>query len=181
MNVQQKLQTIRILWFALFSSTLMFIVVRFVVPPASVTPEPLMLPISGMAALTVLVVSVILPRRFLELGMRSRKVEIIEADDPKASSDVIPGGEGPKRRVFADRNAALAAAFPVYQTPFILGMALSESIALFGFALWHVGFGLYEGLPFFVVAWISMAFRFPSLEKLVTAMERAHGAVMPPG
>jgi hypothetical protein len=181
MTFESRLRTVRILWFALFSTTVLFFAMGFLLPPASPKPEPIMLPIFGFVALTSAVMSVVLPRKFQDQAFRTRKVEIVEAADPTAASDVIPGGEGPKRRVFKDRNAAIGAAFPVYQAPFILGMALCESVALFGFALGHLGFGVLERLPFFVVAWIGMLPRFPTLEKIIAGMERAHGAVMPPG
>lgn len=166
---------------AIFGSTVLFIVIRFVVPIEPVKPEPLLLPMIGFFALTSLVMSFFLPWKLGNLARRAQKLEIIESADPNASSDVIPGAAGPKRRVFADPKKAMGAAFMTYQTPFILGMALSESVALCGLILWMSGFGFAEGMPFVVVAWISMALRFPTLDKVIVPFERAHDATLPRG
>jgi hypothetical protein len=179
--LSQRLQVPRILWFAIFGSTLIFIVLRFVIPMEPVKAEPMMLPLLGLCALSSLVMSFFLPARLGNQARRAQKLEIVESADPNATSDVIPGSAGPKRRVFADPKKAIGAAFMTYQSPFILGMALSESVALSGLVLWFLGFGLAEGLPFFVLAWISMALRFPTLDKVIVPFERAHDAVIPRG
>lgn len=177
--MNQRLQVPRILWFAIFTSTILFLVVRFVVPIDPVEAPPFLLPVMGMVALSCLVMSFVLPAKLGEPARRARKLAIVDADDPNATSDVIPGGAGPKRRVFANPQMAIGAAFATYQTPFILGMALSETVAIAGFILWFQGFGLAEGIPFFVLAWISMALRFPTLDKVLIPFERAHDAVIP--
>lgn len=175
----QRLQVPRILWFAIFMSTIMFLAVRFLVPMEPAKPDAIVLPVMGLVALTSLAMSFLLPKTLGDQARRARKLEIVEAAEPGSGSDVFPTGAGPKRRVFADPKAAIGAAFMTFQTPFILGMALSESVAVCGFILWFVGYGLAEGLPFFVLAWISMALRFPTLDKVIVPFERAHDAVIP--
>lgn len=50
---------------------------------------------------------------------------------------------------------------PFYITPFILGMALTESVALFGFILGFFNFAPTMYMPFFALAWIGFVLRFP--------------------
>ena len=50
---------------------------------------------------------------------------------------------------------------PVIHTAFILGMALTESVALFGFVLGFQNFATTIYVPFFAVAWIVFVLRFP--------------------
>lgn len=162
-------------------STIVLVVIRFVVPMEPAKAEPILLPVLGAVGLFSLVLSFVFPKKMGDAARRAQKLEIVEAADASSGSDVIPTGAGPKRRVFADPKAATGAAFMTYQTPFIMGMALSESVALSGFMLWQLGFGLAEGMPFFVLAWISMALRFPTLDKVLVPFERAHDAVIPRG
>jgi len=48
-----------------------------------------------------------------------------------------------------------------YATPFILGLALTEATALFGFVLGFLGFAAPFFVPLFVLAWIGFLLRFP--------------------
>jgi hypothetical protein len=181
MTPSQRLQTPRILWFAMFATTFLFIGFRFVLPTQPVEAQPFILPVLGLVAMTCLVMSFVMPNVTGRQARLSHKLAVVEAADPNATSDVIPGASGPTRRVFADRAKATKVAFATYQTGLILGMALSESVAICGMMLWFMGFGLAEGLPFFVLAWISMGLRFPTLEKVFVPLERAYDAVIPRG
>jgi hypothetical protein len=67
----------------------------------------------------------------------------------------------------------------LYQTTFILKMAMAEAVALFGFVLHFVGFPLAYALPFFVVCWALMIARFPTLEKAIAPLEQATGVHIP--
>jgi hypothetical protein len=48
-----------------------------------------------------------------------------------------------------------------FQTAAILGLALTEAVALFGFVLGYLGFAPIMFMPFFVVAWLIFILRFP--------------------
>ncbi|MGZ3424801.1 MAG: hypothetical protein ACXWUG_05275 [Polyangiales bacterium] len=65
----------------------------------------------------------------------------------------------PRTTLRAKREARRPAV--MFQTAAILGLAMTEAIALFGLVLGFQGFDLPVFLPFFVVAWLVFALRFP--------------------
>jgi len=176
--MQQRLMTARILWGALFASTVMFLVVLQVAKNPHPEPIPLMAPMLGLVALGIAVVSFLLPSYQLKTVLTRSNVVVTEEADPTASG-IIPYRDAPKRRVFAKPEQALATAFMAYQTPLILGCALSESIALFGFVLGYLGHPPLVYLPFFVLAWGLLAVRFPTLARVRRPLEKAKDAVFP--
>ncbi|MBK7583106.1 MAG: hypothetical protein IPI67_23270 [Myxococcales bacterium] len=176
--MQQRLMTPRILWAAMLFSTVVFLFIVFTVKNPETNPIPLMPPALGFVALVVAAVSVILPAHQQRNALAQNKLELAEAADPNASS-IIPDRDAPKRRVFANAKAAEKAAFMAYQTGLILGCALSESVALFGFVLGFQGHPPQFFLPFFVVSWILFAVRFPTLDRVLVPLEKATGAVLP--
>jgi hypothetical protein len=103
------------------------------------------------------------------------------ADPNRQASDVLPFRETTTvmRKVAKDPKAARQRALMIYQTAFILKMALAESIALYGFILHFLGFPLTVALPFFGVCWILMLVRFPTLEKAIAPLEQALGIHIP--
>lgn len=177
--MQARLRTPRILFGAMFGATVMFLVVLFVVErPESRPLDPMFPPMFAVVALAVLATSFILPAKQLAVAFKSRDLPVAEEADPEAS-DVIPYRDAPKRRVFANPKQAAARAFALYNTRFILEMALSESVALFGFVLGFLGHPLVVFLPFFVVSWVAMALRFPTPKKIFGPLERAFDARLP--
>src|SRR5438270_2782162 len=64
----------------------------------------------------------------------------------------------------------------LYNTAFLLGMALTESVALFGFVLAFQSFAPMIYLPFFVVAWIGFILRFPRDTHPIGFLGPAYGA-----
>jgi hypothetical protein len=179
------LQTARIIWAALLTSTVIFFVALLVTrPPIESPPEPSMLPILGVVAAVVAVVSFVLPAHLSRQALAAAKIETREetvADPSRADSDVLPYREAPTvtRRVPVDPGVAVRRALALHQTPLILGLALSESIALFGVVLGLVGFELPLVVPFFVLSWISIAARYPTLERAVRPLEQAQGLHIP--
>lgn len=176
--MQQRLMTARILWGALLASTVMFLVVlQFAKNP---DPEliPLMPPLLGLVALGVAVVSVALPSYQVKTVLGKSDVAVTEEADPNASG-IIPYRDAPKRRVFARPEQAEITAFMAYQPALILGCALSESVALFGFVLGFLGHSPAIYLPFFAVAWGLFAIRFPTRARVRAPLEKAKDAVFP--
>lgn len=173
-----RLLTPRILWGALLASTVLFLVVLLLQPHAPSQPMPILPPALGVMALGLAVFSFVLPMQQQRATLQRAKVEVTDAPDPNASG-IIPYRDAPKRRVFADPAAAETAAFVAYQTPLILGCALSEAIATFGFVLGFLGHPPAVFLPFFVLSWILIAVRFPTLARVRGPLERAKGAVFP--
>ncbi|MBK8996524.1 MAG: hypothetical protein IPM35_12355 [Myxococcales bacterium] len=173
-----RLVTPRILWGALLASTVLFLAVLFFVPHEHAAPMPILPPALGVVAIGLGIFSFVLPMQQQRTVLQQAKVEITEAPDPNASG-VIPYRDAPKRRVFADPKAAENKAFACYQTPLILGCALSEAIAIFGFMLGFLGHPPALFLPFFVASWVLIAVRFPTLARVRGPLEKAKGAVFP--
>lgn len=173
-----ELRTPRILWGALLFSTVLYLVVLFMVHPPHQELQPLYPPLFGLLSLGIAVVSFVLPAQGYKQTVLRQKPEIAEEADQQGS-DIIPYRDAPKRRVFASPTDARRMARIAYQTPFILGMALSEAIALFGFVLGFLGHPLPYFIPFFVFAWVLMLVRFPTEKAVYGRYEQAMGASFP--
>ena len=127
----------RILWAALFVSTLLYLAV---IELTTVEGEPnwqgLLLPLA-VAAVTTAGASLVAPR--ILLRQRSSKS--------------------------TDESSSTRAA-GAYLNSLILSMALAEAVAILGFVLGLRGAPVTVVMPFFVVTWILMLLRFPTQEKL---------------
>ncbi len=168
---------VRILWGGILMFTFAFLVIRLIVPAAT-QAQPVLLPVLGVVALSLAIVSVVLPARTYQVAVAARKKLPLREVSDTSGSDVIPAGFGPMKSVFVDPDAAIGAAFATFQTPFILGLALSEAVSICGFVLGQLGFGPLEYLPFFVVSWVLIGMRFPTVDKVLGPFERAQGAVI---
>lgn len=174
-----RLQIPRTLFVALFTATIVLLVVLLTVKlPDSGPQSPMLPPVLALVSLGVLAVSFVLPARQLAMGLAGSNLAITEEPDPGAS-EVIPYRDAPKRRVFADPQRAVARAFGLYVPKFILEMALSEAVALFGFVVGYLGHPPIMFLPFFALSWLAMAARFPTLGKVIGPLERAFDARLP--
>lgn len=127
----------RILWAALFISTLLYLAV---IELTTVEGEPnwqgLLLPLAVAAAMTA-GASLVAPR--ILLRQRSSKS--------------------------TDESSSTRAA-GAYLNSLILSMALAEAVAILGFVLGLRGAPVTVVMPFFVVTWILMLLRFPTQEEL---------------
>jgi F0F1-type ATP synthase membrane subunit c/vacuolar-type H+-ATPase subunit K len=122
----QVLRTMRILWAAIFGSTLALIAVLQQVHVTAQPANPMMPIVFAIVALGCIGVGVMLPLTTLRAA--------------RAQNRLRPA---------------------MYQTAAILGLALTESVALFGFVLAFLGFSPASYMPFFGVAWIIFVLRFP--------------------
>lgn len=170
------MKILRILWGALFASTFVYLIVLFVVPPQASEPPELSLVIGmAVAAVGTAVTSLVVPRVAHAQALARHRLEVIERADTGAS-DILPYRDAPKRRVFADPKAAESLAFATFNAPFLLSLAMAEATALVGFVLAFLGLPLPRALPFFGVAWVLMAVRFPTLRQVIGPVERFYGA-----
>lgn len=167
--MQQKL----VLWVALFASTIAYGVVLRVVAPPAAPASPMLLYALGAAALGSAVASIVLSRMTFRAALSRLSPQIREEPD---TSQVQFRDKVPMRRLFADGARARADAMRVHTTPFIIGMALAESVALYGFVLGFLGFPLVNVIPFFVACWALMIFHFPRTRAIEAAIETAHDA-----
>jgi hypothetical protein len=179
-----QLQVPRILWGAIFASVVMLLGMVLILKPAPLEPpEPVLFFALSAVAVAVLVASFVVPPLGIRQAVLRAKLEVTQETvvDPARGSDVLPYRETATvtRKVAAKPKQARASALVAYQTSLILGMALSEAVALLGFMLHFLGFPLPWVLPFFLASWVSMALRFPTVEKVLGPFERAAGMHIP--
>ena len=170
----------RILWFALFAATFMYMGVAYGVLPKTMNApqEPLMAPVFAGLSLVIAVMSFLVPRMTYKQAVQAASVKITE----ELASSAFPNRYReamPKRAVFAEPVAAAGLAFACFQTPFILSIALSEAIALFGLVLSQLGFDMMVSLPFFLAGAALVAIRFPQQSTVLGMFEKARGASFP--
>jgi hypothetical protein len=173
------MQTLRILWAAILSSTLAFagLLIAGVGDDVSEPPPVLLALASAVMAITIAVMSFLLPRQVHVRTLRAKNLAVVEEADPSSAFSNYRGSLG-KRKVFADPASARSTAIRLAQTPMILALALSESIALFGFVLGFLRFPLLMVAPFFALSWTLILLRFPTDKAAVAALERTYGATL---
>ena len=176
--VSNLLQTPRILWFSFLNATVIMAVVAFIAKPDVQEPPALMLPILAGVALVSALLSIFMPRSQHRAALQRVQLRITEEIEP-GGSDVLPYREQPKRRVFADPKDAERRAVRLFNTPFVLAMAFSESIATLGLALAMMGYPPTQAVPFFGVSALLVAVRFPTRNKVLRPLEKAQNAVFP--
>ena len=163
----------RLLWLALVASTLAYLGVLLTLPGRPTPDAPMLLPVLCLVGLSTTVVSV-LTSRFLCRSAFSRATPEIRKE-PDASQ-VQYRDQIPMRPVFADPEAARRTAARLHRTSLIVGMALAEAIALFGFVLGFRGFGMANVIPFFVACWALMVWHFPRASVIEREFESVHRA-----
>ena len=181
MRSHPALMTVRILWFALLVSVFIYMGIAYGVfaGKAVVPQEPLMPPVFAALSLVIAVMSFVMPKFIYRQAAASVNVkiedEVVASAFPKRYRESMP-----KQHVFADPRDAMSKAFACYMSPFIISVALSEAIALFGLVLAQLGFDMKTSLPFFIVGAALVAVRFPQQETVVTMFENVKGAAFPP-
>lgn len=172
------MQTARMLWMSLTVSVLLLGVVAFVAPPQDNAPQMPMLVIFAVVAVGEAIASFIVPANMMRTGFKTLEVETTE--EPVANDDSAMFRTEPRmQKVIKNPKKALRVARARYQTPLILGLALSEAVAINGVILSQLGFSMAVFLPFLVVGLVLVAIRFPSDERLVAALEAGTGARLP--
>lgn len=173
------LKTPRILWEAIALSSVALLVLLNVKRPTPNAPlEPIM--VVGIAAVALIdaISSFVVPAILFKKAVATVEVDVVReaASDPSAVSSYR---NAPTRRVFADAKGAMRIALLTFQRPFILSLALTESIAMLGFILGFLGHPRPTYLPFFVVSWLLFLPRFPTRAAVLGRFERAKDAVFP--
>lgn len=173
-----RMITPRILWGALLFSTLVYLVILQVIELPEAETDPTMLTVLAVAGLSSAIISVVWPAFLQRQLAAASKLEVEEVPDPDAQAmfrDQIP-----TLRRFADPDAVVSKGAAIFFTPFILGMALAESVAIYGFVLGFLGFDLVTIIPFWVTAWALMLVRFPRWSDVLGPLEKAHDATFEP-
>lgn len=142
------LTTMRVLWSAMTMSTVLLagieLHLRRTLPLAPPPPQATVFALSGAAAV-VAVVSLVLPKRLYAQAVAARGKPI----------------EG------AVTDAQLVPRVPLFMTPFILSLALSEAVSLFGFVVGRVGGELPHALALLGAGTLLVLVRFPTRGALV--------------
>ena len=173
--LSQYLFVPRVLWLALMMSNVMvFAIITQTVPLPEAPFDPLYFVVFGVASLATGAVHLVFPARMKKQIVAGTKLETTEAVDPNAS--VIFREAAPRIRVFVDERAVAAAGGRVLQTPFIVGMALAESIGLNGTVLVALGCPLAQAVAFPAIAALLMARLFPTRKSLLAPLEAHYGA-----
>jgi hypothetical protein len=179
-DLSKRIQVPRILWGALLSATVVFLVIIVFQKQGGhvpVTPQnAVMLPVFAAVAVIVSTISLLMPRQLHMQALKAAKFEVTSEADPEAVGmfrDAAPG-----IRVFANPTAVAKRAVVLYHTPLILGLALSEAVSLFGFILGMLGFELLHILPFWLMSWALIAIRFPTEKSVIGPAEKAYDAVL---
>jgi hypothetical protein len=167
--LKQPMRVIRILWAALtFSNVLLGVVAAFQVPPRGAVLDSQTTILLFACAAGGAVASFVVPRIVLAQALRKVRVEVYPADSP------APPGTPPGR--FAQPEQAARRAFALAFQPFILSMALSETVSLIGLCIRVTGGSLTTALALVAIGTTLAAWRFPSPTRLLAPFERKHDA-----
>ena len=165
---EPMLRTVRTLWGALLASTCLLTVLSVVLDNHHVVAPPTFAVVFSVCAMATAVASFVIPARAAAQTVKQGEVELAPGRAVPGSTQPIP--------TFADPRGAARTAFGRAFIPFMLSVALSEAVCLFGFAL-HMTGGPVQvsgSLALFGVALV--AARFPTAKNMVARFERAHGA-----
>jgi hypothetical protein len=174
-----NLITVRVLWASLLFSTLIELaVVLWADFDRHVDLDPLTFVLASVA-LAVAVASFVLPRRLHTTTLKQLALPVIEV--PLQNTDVRDyRSAAGSQRVFRDAAAAQSAMVRAFQTPFIISLALTETVAVFGFVIAQGRFAPSSfALPFFAAAWVLFGLRFPTVARIVGPAEHLYGARLP--
>jgi len=170
--------TLRLIWGALTASIGLY-VLALVFLTSNPEYEPQQPPQHLMAWLMVAamgtgVASLWLPQFRQRRRLREIDFETVEVEDP----DHMPG-VGRTIREAADPSAVRQKALATFQTAMLVGCALAESVALWGFAGCMMGLELVEVAPFFLVAFVLISVHFPTWTKVLAPLEQLRGVRVP--
>lgn len=171
------MQTPRILWFALLNATFIYAVIGFVVEPVDSVLDPRWLVTLIVLSIGTGLGSILIGKRLRLQAYRNAKLEIEEVPDPNAES--MFRDAPPMVRQFANPDAVMRRLGALSFTSFILELALSESVAIFGLMAAILGAEPLVWLPFTAAGAALIAIRFPSETRFVRALERVYDARMP--
>lgn len=143
-------------WWSIFASNAVFVVVLQVAEHPTVMEQPMLLPMLAVVAASTCAVAAILPSRIFAQGLKAQRIETREVQDPEQ-----PPGFGQTIKVPSQPAQAARTALGLYMTKTILGCALGESVSLFGMVLGFLGAALPMCIPFFIAGALVQAYHYP--------------------
>jgi hypothetical protein len=130
----------------------------------------------SLAALSSAAMSFLLPARLYTTALARLSLAVVDSPVQEPGRDYRTAA-GTQR---AFRDDIRSTVLRVYQAPFIVGLALGESVALFGFVVAQGRFApSSHGLPHFALAWIVLGLRFPRASQILGPAERMYSARVP--
>lgn len=178
-KIDEQYRTLVILFFALLSSNGIFVGIAVTAPPAPSPPDDIILYALIAVSVMILGVSFVLPANFEKKGLAGLSLPIEEHAEADPNVPTSFAKHNTTRR-FTDPKTALSRALGVMMTPFILRMALRESIGIYGLMLAMLGHPLTQALPFLAVSFLTQAIEFPRLSRFADALEAAQNASLGP-
>jgi hypothetical protein len=171
------IQQLRILWAAIFVSTIVIFGVGSNVQPHDLTVSQTNVALFGAFAVLIAIGGAIFVWQTRRSAIRGLKLAIRE--EP-ANAEPTEGYRGASlsRKVISDPEAPVRV-LRVYHVSTIIGLAFSEVPALLGLVLRTQGAGMVVGLGFSAISWIAIALRFPTLARAYAVVLDVTGASMP--
>jgi len=168
--------TLRILWGALFAATFIYLGVLVFLAPAGeeIAPDVVLVPALALVASSTAGASLVLPGVLYRSALAGAEWTTREVPAPDAS--MLRGQPTSSVVVLSDPAGALRQARTLFLTPFIIGMATAEAVALFGFVLGWLGHAPSVAFPFFAVSWALMLWHFPRDGRITGPVEEVAGA-----
>jgi hypothetical protein len=171
------IQQLRILWAAIFASTIVIFVVGSMVQPFDLTVSQTNVAIFGALAVMLPIGGAVFVRQTFRSAIRGLNLAVRE-EPTSAEPKEGYRGASLSRKVIADPNAAVRV-LRVYHVSTIIALALSEVPALLGLVLRAQGAGMFIGLGFAAISWIAIGLRFPTLGRAYAVASDVTGAAMP--
>jgi hypothetical protein len=174
--MEQRILTVRILWGAMLASILFYVVVlhMITIQPPLEPLNPAFPLVFACVGVSTAIASFIVPKVATRQALVRLKLPLAEVPDSNA-----PDAFKKTIRTFAHPEDAAFRAAGVFHTGFILSFALSEAVALLGFALAFLAYGWGTAAPFFVAGFLLIALRFPREETIISGLEHAYGVRFP--
>ncbi len=175
--VAARLMVPRILWLSMLTSIVFYGGILFsgAVPPPPETPA-IPLPMLLAIALSCAVASFLVPVFLHRSALAKVEFEVDELPLQEAPTGYRTAGTSYRRLSPSVYDSAMR----LYSAPFIVSLALSEAVALFGFIGAYTGQPIPYCLPFLGVGALLIAVRFPTWRAALAPIEKQTSAVAPP-
>jgi hypothetical protein len=152
------LTTPRILWASLLMSQLIYAyLLLFAAPHPDAPPDPMLPMVLAAAAFGVAIASFVVPA-VLSRSMASQPTAPIMGHEDAAAA----------------RRRAMSARF----VPFIVSLAMSEAVSIFGLVVGWLGHPLTTWAPFLVAGMLLTAWRFPTEARMLGPTTRGNGVTV---
>lgn len=178
LTLQQRIMTPRVLWAGLLGSVFVNLGVAFLLEAPQDAPDRVLLPALAVAAGASAVASYVIPATLLRQTLSRLQLAVREESRAGVGAG-NPYLDEQRPREFADPRAALAKAFESFVPQFIVGCALAEVPSLVAVVLVSTGQPPMVAVPFCLASAVLIAFRFPTVDRVLGPLERHANARLP--